>query len=185
METPTPDWLTPTVVDEQSPIIDYRSTIRDIALNDTIYESLFERTLERMSLGHPIKDVVDDDPREIDLARFTRWMMKDKERKTRMHEAQEIGAEILMGQVIPIADGTDNPMEDVKRSELRVGARFKIAASWSPKRYGKDSGMITSGGGGPITINIGQVESPYATRVAPPEVILTTIDVPTVEITDI
>ena len=32
---------------------------------------------------------------------------------------------------------------------------------WSPKRFGKEAGVVMPMGGGGITINLGTVDSPY------------------------
>jgi hypothetical protein len=125
------------------------------------FDNFFEGSIDRIALGHPLKDIIADDPRDIPIVEYLRWVRKDKTRKDRLKEAEEIAAEVLVMQTISIAAGDDS-MEDTNRSTLRVNNNWKIAAAYSPKRFGKEASMATgASGGGGITINIGQVESPY------------------------
>jgi len=132
-----------------------------MTLRELTYENFFEASLDRLALGHPLKDIVDDDPRGIDAADFLKWIRKDKERYSRFKESQEVAAEFLVYSAIKAANGTDS-MNDVNRDKLIVDTSLKVAAAWSPKRYGKEVGIVGNSGNQPITINIGQVESPYA-----------------------
>ena len=172
----TPDWLAPTSApEEQSPTIEqtasqqqvsegsYKSRVRDIALNETIFELMFEDTLDRVTRGHPLKDIVNDSPRQIDYASYYTWIKKDPQREKRYYEAREIGAEIVADELIAIADATDNPMEDVARSTLRINTRKFLLGVWNRRRYGDDRSSAASLGTGGITINIGEVVSPYQT----------------------
>jgi len=166
----TPSWLaTHDNMEQQHDLSpQYTSTVRDIALRDAIYEPLFERILENIANGISLETTIQDDPRNLSLADFKLWMASStstttpRDRRRMLREAKAEGADTLLDEVLPIADGTDNPMEDVERSKLRIKARFDLAAAWAPNRYGKSITGASSGGGGPITINIGQVESPYA-----------------------
>lgn len=144
-----------------NPITTYPSSRMDISLRDLTYENFFEGALNRIALGHSLVDISQDDPRSIDTVEFMKWMRKDKERKQRFHEAQEIAAELLVAQTISIAAG-ENSLEDTNRSTLRVNTNFKVAAFYAPKRFGSERGLPAASGGGGIVINIGQVESPYA-----------------------
>ena len=139
----------------------YPATRTDLALLDLQFENFFEHALDRIALGHDLIDIADDDPRGISPTQFLRWVKKDKERKARYYEAQEDAAEFLIPEALRAARGTDS-INDANRDKLHAETCLKVAAMWSPKRFGKESGVITGGGfGGGITINLGTVESPY------------------------
>lgn len=163
METPTPvpSWLEPSPTVEQSPtpLAKYPRTAQEMTLRELTYENFFEASLDRLALGHPLKDIVDDDPRQISAADFLKWIKKDKTRHERFKESQELAAEFLVYGALKASQGSDS-LNDVNRDKLIVDTSLKVAAAWSPKRYGKDVGIPT-GGGGAITINIGTVESPF------------------------
>jgi hypothetical protein len=125
------------------------------------FTNLFDSALDRLSLGHQLIDICDDDPRGISPAEFLKWIKKDKERYSQYKESQELAAEFLVYAALKAAGGNDS-LNDVNRDKLIVETSLKIAGAWSPKRYGKEVGVTTGGGNQPITINIGQVESPYA-----------------------
>jgi hypothetical protein len=169
MET-LPNWLEPApqqaTTDTPTSLVKYPRTQGELTYQELTFENFFLAALDRIALGHPLLDIVSDDPRDIPPVEFMRWMRKDKSRKEQWREAEEIAAEILIMQTVGIAAGTDSPMEDTNRSQLRVGNNWKIAAAYSPKRFGKEVGLSTSGmGSGGIVINIGTVESPYANSI--------------------
>ena len=161
MSTELPSWLEEThAPSTTSPTT--QSTHRGIApYRELQFENLFESALDRLSLGHQLIDICDDDPRRISAAEFMRWIKKDKDRYARYKESQEIAAEFLVYSALKAANGNDS-MNDVNRDKLIAETSLKIAGAWSPKRYGKEQGMLTpNSGSGGIVINIGQVESPY------------------------
>lgn len=139
----------------------YPATRTDLALLELTYENFFEHALDRLALGHDLIDIADDDPRGISPTQFMRWIKKDKVRKARYYEAQEDAAEFLLPEALRAARGTDS-LNDSNRDKLHADTCLKVAAMWSPKRFGKESGVVMPMGGGGITINIGDVVSPYA-----------------------
>ena len=160
METPT--WLAPpAALVEQSP--QQKSAGKELTLNDIVFTPIFDDALERVVLGHPLTNIVRDNPRDIEYSKFIQWMYKDPVRKARYFEAREIGAEVVADQLSDIADAADNPLEDVARSTLRINARKFLLGVWNRKRYGDDRNAAgTTVGAGGITINFGAVTSPYA-----------------------
>lgn len=140
--------------------------------------------LDRIALGHPLKDIVEDDPRNISMVDFIKWVRKDKTRKEQWKEAEEIAAEVLVMQTIGIAEGKDS-MEDTNRSALRVQNNWRVAAAYSPKRFGKDTAAMSAGGNVGVTINIGAVESPYTVENAAPNSMTGSTVSPMVEISDV
>ena len=187
METSVPSWLdyqvtstqptSPTLAPAPSPpgptLVKYPRTAEELTLMEITHENFMIAALDRIALGHPLKDIIEDDPRGISMVEFIRWVRKDKDRREQWREAEEIAAEVLIMQTLGIAEGAGS-MEDVNRSSLRVQNNWRVAAAYSPKRFGKDTGVVSNAGVGGITINIGQVESPY-----------TVDNKPLVEITDV
>ena len=176
METSVPIWLDYQVTSTQptSPtqapadpsrpsltLVKYPRTAEELTLMEITHENFMIAALDRIALGHPLKDIIEDDPRGISMIEFIRWVRKDKDRLAQWREAEEIAAEVLIMQTLGIAEGAGS-MEDVNRSSLRVQNNWRVAAAYSPKRFGKDTGVVSNAGVGGITINIGQVESPYA-----------------------
>ena len=169
METSVPSWLetiqttSPTPADLPRPslsLVKYPRTAEELTLMEITHENFMIAALDRIALGHPLKDIIEDDPRGISMVEFIRWVRKDKERLAQWREAEEIAAEVLIMQTLGIAEGKDS-MEDTNRSTLRVQNNWRVAAAYSPKRFGKDTAAVGNNGVGGITINIGQVESPY------------------------
>ena len=172
METSVPSWLdyqlTQTTSPTQAPapplpsptLVKYPRTAEELTLMEITHENFMIAALDRIALGHPLKDIIEDDPRGISMVEFIRWVRKDKDRREQWREAEEIAAEVLIMQTLGIAEGAGS-MEDVNRSSLRVQNNWRVAAAYSPKRFGKDTAVVSNAGVGGITINIGQVESPY------------------------
>ena len=161
METTTalPAWIGTTQPQPQPdrPISAYGT---HIALMEQVYLSIWQQTLDRISLGHKLKDVISDDPREIDLAAFNRWIAKDKKRANEFKEAKRMGTHMVLEEMIEIADG-HNSMEDVARSTLRVNTRRLYLKAYNKDVFGDNPAFAESAGNQPITIIIGAVDSPY------------------------
>lgn len=128
-----PDWLTP----DFDPAVDSRPESDERkALRHRQYASVFETVLERVAMGMTVKQALDLDRRDTDFSHFLRWVMTDRERKSRFYEAQEIGTEWLADETIEIADANES-IEDVARSTLRINTRMKLIAARNSKRYGE------------------------------------------------
>lgn len=114
-------------------------------LMEMIFENLFERALEKIVMGQPLTQIIREDPRDIDIPKFMRWIHKDPQRQQRYLEAREIGGEMVADELLAIADAVDDPMEDVQRSTLRISTRKWLLAVWNRKRYGETKQLdITS-----------------------------------------
>ncbi len=110
-------------------------TREQLELEETVFSVFFERFLEAVAVNEKPKELINNDPRNIDPARFMRWIKKDAERTSRFVEAQEIASEFLVYDCDNIAEGLDT-LEDIERSKLRLKQNeFKIK-SWNKKRYG-------------------------------------------------
>lgn len=107
----------------------------------TIYDSFFEKLLEKLATGMPLTAVLRDDCRNIDKSHFLSWVMKDHIRKNRYYEALEIGSEITISEMLEIADGKDSEgqpsPEDIARSSLRINTRKYVIGVQNRKRFGE------------------------------------------------
>lgn len=72
---------------------------QEVELREMIYDSVFEYALDHIAAGTPVTSIIRDDPRNIDYARFLRWVRKNPKRLARYEEAQEIAAEILVDKM--------------------------------------------------------------------------------------
>jgi len=167
MSNTLPNWLEPVPTTSTAEEPPTQSGYDLMTYRELQFENLFESALDRLSLGHQLIDICDDDPRGIAAPTFLRWIKKDKERYSRFKESQELAAEFLVYAALKAANGGDL-LNDVNRDKLIAETSLKIAGAWSPKRYGKEQGLNNAAvGTGGITINIGQVESPYTVDAVP------------------
>lgn len=132
-----------------------RGSEMSLVLSQT-YENLFESVIDRVMNGEPLAQILREDPRQISISEYRRWVNGSKERKERYAEAKRLGAEAVEDELIAIADGDG----DVNRDQLRINTRKFLLGVWDKSRYTKDGGGVSTGSGG-VVINIGQVESPY------------------------
>lgn len=181
----TPDWLAPTRPTKYE-IEEINSSIATSQrqLDDTIppypttkatqellvqtYESFFERLVEQLAAGELIGDIIQSDPRGINVGHFMTWVMSSSERERRIDEAEKIGARILVGRMVKIATGVDS-LEEIERSKLRIDTLWKVAQSHNRNRYGqRDASTVSPFGQGGVVINIVPVETPRAEKVIDP-----------------
>lgn len=144
MDTPfvLPDWLnTGQNKEKQSlaPATQAEASITKAAQGHLLpfqFPQYFEQVLDKICSGQSLVSAMADDVREFDRAQFVRWINRDSQRQARYHEAQEIGAEVIAGEMISIADA-ENSLEDVQRSTLRINTRKYLLGVWNRKRYGE------------------------------------------------
>lgn len=122
------------------------------------YEIFFENSLEQIAAGRNLADLIHESPHDLSAGRYRTWLHKDKNRVTRLREAQAIGAEAIEDEIMRIIDATDS-LEDVQRSKLKLEGRKFLLQTYSRDRYGATPAAPSMSGG--ITINIGAVDSPY------------------------
>ena len=180
METQVPSWLGESPITEKTddeirlPLsVELRRA--NLALAHQTFDLIFEDTLDRLTAGHLLSDIIIDynesHPIKIEGSKFQQWIFRDKDRKKRYDEAMELGTHVTLDEMIRIADGRDNPMEDVQRSLVRIKVRERKLKAYNRRVFGDDSSAVGGGGGGPITINIGAVESPYAKPIPKADVV--------------
>jgi hypothetical protein len=139
------------------------------------FEVMFERLLEALAEGTSLVDYVEEyysadiantTGTPITPGQYRKWIHADKERTKRFEDAMELFALALADQNVRISDGK-NPdgtmsMNDTARSTLQVKTRKDYMVAFNKKRFGADQPFIPSGfGAGGITINLGNVKSPY------------------------
>lgn len=147
-----PDWLTASPSDSKELVTNKKT---NLALLHTQYENMFEGVLVKLSSGIPLTEIIRSDLREIEYEHILRWINSDEERKCRYQEAQELGTEVLAGEILRIADGVDEEgnmvLEDVQRSKLRIDTRKFVMGAWNRKRYGENKQIEQN-----VVIDIGQ-----------------------------
>lgn len=127
-----PEWLRPKT---------YPRTRGELQLLEMTYENIFESTLDAIAGGQSVSSIIANDPRNIEYARFLRWVNKSKTRRDRLKEAEEIAAEILVNQITAISDGMDGSVPDgafgfdSQQAKLKIDTRKWIASKWNPKKY--------------------------------------------------
>ena len=128
--TSTPQWLqalTPDPLPVPSPPLKPPSPLelallRKQDMMDT-FEKIFDPAMEALADGTSIVKFLQSDHRSLSAGRFMRWIMDDPQRYRAYLRSHEVAMELISNDLIPIADGKDDPMEDVARSKLRVDAR--------------------------------------------------------------
>ena len=162
-QTEVPNWLT---IHESNDDPKYPRTKEQRELQVATFEVVFETVLDRIVEGSPVRDVILNDPRGIDLPTFLRWVHSSDKRKARYVEAQELATEIVLEEMQRIADAIDNPLEDVARSKLRCDIRNLKLKAWNRKKFGDAKQIENTGSTGGVTVIIGEVQSPHAKLVS-------------------
>lgn len=131
-----PEWLT--AYPPSAPLFPkYPTTKEQREIQELTFTGLFETALDYVIEGKSLRQLIEGDPRKITLGRFMSWVRKDTERMKRYEEAQLIGTEVIADDLRSISDGTDNNMEDVARSTLRINTRKFLMQSHHKDRYGE------------------------------------------------
>lgn len=134
---PMPDWLS---ADTSQSIPAYPTTPQDRLLQETIYLSLFETTLDAICEGDNIQRMIQTDPRGINYGRFIAWVLRNPERKQRYYEAQAIMAEILMSRASQASLGNTNENgipNEVPRDTLIVNTAKWMMGVYNRQRFGE------------------------------------------------
>lgn len=100
-------------------------------------EAIFEVCLDKVASGIPLKEALKDDIRGLNHGSILRWILRDEDRKRRYYEAQEMAAEMLASEMLEIADGKNDALEDVQRSALRIKTRRELMEYWDKGRFGQ------------------------------------------------
>lgn len=100
-----------------------------------MFDSMFERVLGEMVKGRTLKNVIDNDVREIEYEAFFRWIKRDPARVERYKEAKELRTEWWAGRLVEIAEADDS-VEDVARSKLRIDTYKWLMGADNRRVYG-------------------------------------------------
>jgi hypothetical protein len=109
-------------------------------------EETLEFVITKVSEGYTLEALVRDNPSLPPVGYLRRWILKDPKLKQLYYEAQEMGTDKMVGEMIDIADGegeNGEVMEDVQRSQLRVNIRRWIIEKWNKERYGPEKKDVT------------------------------------------
>lgn len=179
-----PDWLTPSHSSSSpstpTPPVDLsqRRTLTR-ALQDTMFEAMFERVLGEMVKGRTLKDVLNHDQRTIEYEAFFRWIKKDPQRHERYKEAKELRTEWWAGRIIEIAEA-DDTVEDVARSKLKIDTYKWLMGADNRKTYGETKQVEIN-----QSISILSALEAAQSRIAQPtQLVDEVIDVPHIEHTE-
>lgn len=119
-----PGWLQP-----------HKQDRGDLHTEETIY-FILEKVREGWTLANICKEHKEMPP----VGYVRRWIYSNEAIKKAYFEAQQVGSEKLIDEIIEIADGVDKNdneiMEDVQRSQLRINARKWLLERWHRERYG-------------------------------------------------
>ncbi len=140
-----PEWLVP---------VASKVTLDLVPIQEN--EIAFEVLLEQMETsGITLAQFCREYHRNLDETRFRSWVLNNPKRRERFDAAKLIMASNVEDEMLRIADATDNPMEDVQRSKLRIDTRKWWLSIQDPKRYSSKSETIHTGGpGGGVNITI-------------------------------
>lgn len=146
-----PDWLCPSVEETVEPPDNprYPRTKERRELRNLELEGMFYRALPVISGGGSITAFLGLQTPSVEFDEFYRYVRKDPVKLKEYEEAEEIGAEYLVSEMIPIADGdpaySTYENEDVNVRKLRIDARKWKVEKWFRKKYGdKTTVDITS-----------------------------------------
>lgn len=100
------------------------------------YEIIFPSVLDRLAEGYTLAKIFEQDHRHLSAGFFLRWVNKDPQRVQMYKEAKELRSEMWSSKLIDIAEATENPLEDVARSKLKVDTYKFLMGADNRKAYG-------------------------------------------------
>jgi hypothetical protein len=148
--TTLPAWLADTHVERphqshQTPLSTGSNSNAPKALMLRTFDIILPTILDKMAQGSTLAHVFREDHRDLDVGAFTRWLYADPQRTSLYKEAKEIRSEAWASKIVEIAEATENPLEDVTRSKLKIDTyRFLMGAD-NRRTYG-DTKTIDVGG---------------------------------------
>lgn len=97
--------------------------------------------LSKVQEGETLTNICND-YKELPAVGYVRkWLFEDEKLKEAYFEAQKIGSEKILDELIDIADGSDKQsaafQDDVQRSQLRISTRKYLLERWHRERYGE------------------------------------------------
>jgi hypothetical protein len=139
-----PSWLCPVTLEAPAPLElpndpRFPMTKEKRELRRLELEGMFYRALPVISSGGSIMEFLRRQKPPAQFDEFHQFVRKDPDRLKQYGEAEEIGAEYLVAEMIPIADGDpafSSYEEDVNIRRLRIDARKWKVEKWFRKKYG-------------------------------------------------
>jgi|WetSurMetagenome_2_1015567.scaffolds.fasta_scaffold752801_2 hypothetical protein len=120
-----------------------------MAYSQSEIERLFDKIIERIENGEPIRRILDDS--EMPTRRtFYKWLV-DKDKVERYARAAEIRADFIFEEMFEIADHTSEDHTPftgsnvVQRDRLRIDTRKWALSKMNPKKYGDKTAVEHSG----------------------------------------
>ena len=169
-----PDWLASSGANAPPLDLSQRRTLTR-ALQDTMFEAMFERVLGEMVKGRTLKEVLANDQRTIEYEAFFRWIKRDPQRHERYKEAKELRTEWWAGRIIEIAEADDS-IEDVARSKLKIDTYKWLMGADNRKTYGETKQVEIN-----QSISILSALEAAQSRIAPTQMVDEVIDVEPVQ----
>lgn len=97
--------------------------------------------LSKVKEGETVTSICRDYKEMPSVGYVRKWLFEDEKLKEAYFEAQKIGSEKILDELIDIADGTDKHgaafPDDVQRSQLRISTRKYLLERWHRERYGE------------------------------------------------
>lgn len=120
IETGVPSWLQPPKLDRGPPYTEWT----------------VDRALSLVSIGHSVAAICRDDPAMPEAAELLKYLHSTPELEARYHEAQRVGAEVLIDETMEVAQGTSRFDNVVPLDINRAGLIIKTA-QWIAERRNK------------------------------------------------
>ncbi len=144
-----------------------KKTVKPTGRPSSFTQEIADAICERLSDGESLRSIcsAEDMPNK---ATVFRWLTADEAFATRYARAREAQADVLVDEMVDIADDGSNDWmekrfseetrwvengEALRRSALRVSTRQWIAEKLKPKKYGSKL-ALTDGEGGPLKIEV-------------------------------
>jgi len=86
-----------------------------------------EYVLDRISEGWGIRRICAD--LNVPVIAYSKWVDADPQRAGRLARAREVAADVMVGEILEIADGSGD-------ARLQVDSRKWLGAAWNRKVYG-------------------------------------------------
>jgi hypothetical protein len=104
------------------------------------YESVLEQIANGITLDSFCREYIDPLGYPLHKGRFLSYIMASEKRKNQFYGAKAVACEVIEADLIRLSDGLDldgnaTPNE-VARSQLQINTRWKLLATYNPKRYG-------------------------------------------------
>jgi hypothetical protein len=145
-----PEWLMPSndISEKLATVPRFPKNKEEIALMNKVYDDVFEMSLDYIAAGVSLSSILRNDPRNIDYARFLRWIKKSPIRKKQYEEAQEIKAEIIVDGMQDLTDPNRLTFHGKAISNEERKLQFEtakwIAGALNKKKYGSNKHIEVS-----------------------------------------